>query len=269
MRLADKIAIVTGAAQGIGRVDALRFAKEGAHVVVAELREEAAREVADECSALGPDAAAMRLDVADEASTLDIVARTIDRFGRVDILLNNAAIYYDLDRTENSLAYFNRVLSVNLTGAWLMSRAVERHMKRQRRGKIIHQSSTAAYLGNVAFVDTANPDLPMPPFHYSVAKIGVAGLTKYMAGAVGPWGINVNAIAPGVTMTEATKKIVPDGILQSLVMFSALRKPLEPEHLTSAAVFLASDDSDMMTGQTIVVDGGMIMLGLRGAPVAR
>src|SRR4029450_13464442 len=124
MRLAGRIAIVTGAAQGIGKAYALRFAKEGAHVVVADLREEAAREVADECSALGPDAAAMRLDVADEASPPGIGARTIARFGRVDILLTNAAISYDVDRTENSLAYFNRVLSVNLTGAWLMSRAV-------------------------------------------------------------------------------------------------------------------------------------------------
>jgi 3-oxoacyl-[acyl-carrier protein] reductase len=261
MRLAEKVAVVTGAAQGIGKAYALRFAREGAHVVVADLRVEAAREVADECTAIGPEALALRLDVADEASTLDVAGRTMERFGRVDVLVNNAAIYYDLDRTENTLAYFNRVLSVNLTGAWLMSRAVERHMKRQRRGKIIHQSSTAAYLGNVGMVDTEDPDLPMPPFHYSVAKIGVAGLTKYMAGALGPWGINVNAIAPGVTMTEATKKIVPDGILQSLVMFSALRKALAPEDLTGAAVFLASDDSNMMTGQTLVVDGGMVMLG--------
>ncbi len=261
MRLADRIALVTGAAQGIGRAYALRFAREGAHVVVADLREDAAQATAAECGAIGPDALALRLDVSDEASTRDVVGRTVERFGRVDILVNNAAIYYDLDRTQQSLEYFNRVLSVNLTGAWLMSRAVERHMKRQRRGKIIHQSSTAAYLGNVGMVDTENPDTPMPPFHYSVAKIGISGLTKYMAGALGPWGINVNAIAPGVTMTEATKKVVPEGILQSLVMFSALRKPLEPEHLTGAAVFLASADSDMMTGQVLVVDGGMVMLG--------
>src|SRR4030095_3962784 len=121
MRLADKIAIITGAAQGIGKAYALRFATEGAHVIVADLREDAAHEVADQCSARGPDAVAMRLDVADEASALDVVARTIDRFGRVDVLVNNAAIYYDLDRTENTLAYFNRVLSVNLTGAWPLS----------------------------------------------------------------------------------------------------------------------------------------------------
>jgi len=261
MRLAGKTAIITGAAQGIGKAYALRFAREGARVVVADLREDGAESVATECRSLGPEAVALRLDVSDEASTREVAERTVERFGGIDILINNAAIYYDLDRTENSLAYFNRVLSVNLTGAWLMSRAVERHMKRQHRGKIIHQSSTAAYLGNVGMVETENPDLPMPPFHYSVAKIGVSGLTKYMAGALGPWGINVNAIAPGVTMTEATKKIVPEEILGPLVMFSALRKPLQPEDLTGTAVYLASEDSDMMTGQVLVVDGGMIMLG--------
>jgi 3-oxoacyl-[acyl-carrier protein] reductase len=261
MRLADRVAIVTGAAQGIGKAYALRFAREGARVVVADVREEAARAVAAECAARGPEAVGLRVDVSDEASARALVEATLDRFGQVDVLVNNAAIYYDLDRTQNTVEYFNRVLAVNLTGAWLMSRAVERHMKRRRRGKIIHQSSTAAYLGNVGFVDTEDPDVPMPPFHYSVAKIGLAGLTKYMAGALGPWGINVNAIAPGVTMTEATRKIVPEAIASSLVMFSALRRPLAPEDLTGTAVFLASDDSDLMTGQVLVVDGGMVMLG--------
>jgi len=261
MRLEGRIAIVTGAAQGIGRAYALRFAREGAHVVVADIREEKAREVAAECSAIGPEAVAARVDVSDERSTRAVADETAARFGRIDVLVNNAAIYYDLDRTENTLAYFNRVLAVNLTGAWLMTRAVERFMKRRHKGKIIHQSSTAAYLGNVGMVDTDDPEKPMPPFHYSVAKIGVAGLTKYMAGALGPWGINVNAIAPGVTMTEATKRIVPEEMASALVMFSALRKALEPEDLTGTAVFLASDDSNLMTGQVLVVDGGMIMLG--------
>jgi 3-oxoacyl-[acyl-carrier protein] reductase len=261
MRLQDRVAIITGAAQGIGKAYALRFAREGARVVVADLRREQAAAVAAECTALGPESMAAHVDVADEASTLALAEETMKRFGRIDVLVNNAAIYYDLDRTQNTLAYFNRVLSVNLTGAWLMSRAVERHMKRQRKGKIVNQSSTAAYLGNVGMVDTEDPDKPMPPFHYSVAKNGIAGLTKYMAGALGPWGINVNAIAPGVTMTEATKKIVPEGMANALVMFSALRRALEPEDLTGTAVFLASPDSDLMTGQTLVVDGGMIMLG--------
>ena len=150
---------------------------------------------------------------------------------------------------------------VTVLGALTAGDAAAALLCQQRKGKIIHQSSTAAYLGNVGMVDTDDPEKPMPPFHYSVAKIGVAGLTKYMAGALGPWGINVNAIAPGVTMTEATKKIVPEEIASALVMFSALRKALEPEDLTGTAVFLASDDSDLMTGQVLVVDGGMIMLG--------
>jgi len=261
MRLRDRVSIITGAAQGIGRAYALRFAREGARVVVADIRDEQAAKVAEECAALGGEAIGVRCDVSDEDSTKALAETAMSRFGRIDVLINNAAIYYDLDREQNSLAYFNRVLSVNLTGAWLMSRAVERFMKRQRKGKIIHQSSTAAYLGNVGMVDTENPDAPMPPFHYSVAKNGISGLTKYMAGALGPWGINVNAIAPGVTMTEATKKIVPEGMAEALVSFTALRRALEPEDLTGTAVFLASADSDLMTGQVLIVDGGMIMLG--------
>ena len=201
------------------------------------------------------------MDVADETSAAALAAQVAERFGRIDILVNNAALYYDLDRAQNTLEYFNRVMSVNLTGVWIMSRAVERYMKRERRGKIIHQASTAAYLANVGPVDTTNPDLHMPPFHYSVAKQGVVGLTKYMAGALGPWGINVNAIAPGVTLTDATKRVVPEQILGALVQQTALRRPLEPEDLAGTAVFLASADSDMMTGQTLVVDGGMVMLG--------
>jgi 3-oxoacyl-[acyl-carrier protein] reductase len=201
------------------------------------------------------------VDIEDREAAVGLVRWTIATLGRIDVLVNNAAIYYDLDRTENTLAYFNRVLSVNLTGAWLMTRAVERFMKRQRKGKIINQSSTAAYLGNVGFVETEDPDAPMPPFHYSVAKIGIAGLTKYMAGALGPWGINVNAIAPGVTLTEATKKIVPEEMASALIMYTSLRKALQPEDLAGTAVYLACEDSDMMTGQTLVVDAGMIMLG--------
>jgi 3-oxoacyl-[acyl-carrier protein] reductase len=166
-----------------------------------------------------------------------------------------------MELTDRSLAYFNKVLSVNLTGVWLCTRAVEPYMKRQRKGKIIHQSSTAAYIGNAGVVDTSDPDLPSPAPHYSVAKIGVSGLTKYMAGYLGPWGINVNAICPGLTLTEAAKRIVPEEMMTMLPMFNALKRALQPQDLTGTAVFLASEDSDLMTGQVLVVDGGMIMLG--------
>jgi 3-oxoacyl-[acyl-carrier protein] reductase len=261
MRLQDKVAIITGGGQGIGRAYALRFGREGARVVIADVNQTNAAAVAAEVERLGRDCMAVKTDVSDEASCQALAAAVQARFGRIDVLVNNAAIFHGLDRQDQSLAYFNRILSVNLTGVWLMTRAVERFMKRQHGGKIINQSSTAAYMSNVGFVDTSDPDRPSPAFHYSVAKLGVSGLTKYFAGALGAWGINVNAICPGVTMTEATKSVVPPEILKSIVGASALKRALEPEDLTGTAVFLASTDSDLMTGQVLVVDGGMIMLG--------
>lgn len=261
MRLKDKVAIVTGGSQGIGREYALRFAREGAKVVVADIREAQAREVVEEINKLGSEGLALTIDVSKEEDTQRLAATTQEKFGRIDILLNNAAIFYDMERTDHSLEYFNKILSVNLTGVWLCSKAVEPYMKRQRKGKIIHQSSTAAYIGNAGIVDTSDPEMPSPSPHYSVSKIGVAGLTKYMAGFLGPWGINVNSICPGLTLTEAAKRIVPEDLMAMLPMMTALKKALQPQDLTGTAVFLASEDSDMMTGQVLVVDGGMIMLG--------
>ena len=261
MRLRDKVAIVTGGGQGIGRAYALRFAREGADVVVADINAAGAAAVAREVEGLGRRSAAVTTDVSDEGSCQALAQTAHDRFGRIDVLVNNAAIFDGLERQNQSLAYFNKILSVNLTGVWLMTRAVERVMKRQRRGKIINQSSTAAYIANMGFADTSDPDRPSPPFHYSLAKLGVSGLTKFFAGSLGAWGINVNAICPGVTMTEATKSVVPPEILKSIVGASALKRALEPEDLTGTAVFLACEDSDLMTGQVLVVDGGMIMLG--------
>lgn len=261
MRLKDKVAIITGAGQGIGRAYANRFVREGAKVVVAEINEEWGRRTQAELEAAGGDALYVKVDVSDEASAKEMAAKAHARFGRIDILLNNAAIFFGMSREDQSLAYFNKILSVNLTGVWICVRAVEPYMKRQRKGKIINQSSSAAFMGNTGFVETDDPDRPSPPFHYSVSKIGVIGLTKYFAGSLGPWGINVNTIAPGVTMTEATKSVVPEEMISALVMYTAMRKALQPEDLTGTAVFLASDDSDLMTGQCLVVDGGMFMLG--------
>ncbi|HZR80924.1 MAG TPA: SDR family oxidoreductase [Candidatus Binatia bacterium] len=261
MRLKDKVAIITGGGQGIGREYALRFAREGAKVVIGDIRETEARAVVQEMADLGAEGLALRTDVSKEEDTKRLAAAAHEKFGRIDVLLNNAAIFYDMNLADQSLEYFNKMLSVNLTGVWLCSRAVEPYMKRQRKGKIIHQSSTAAYIGNAGTVDTSDPDVPSPAPHYSVSKIGVAGLTKYMAGFLGPWGINVNTICPGLTLTEAAKRIVPDEMMTMLPMFNALKRALQPQDLTGTAVFLASEDSDMMTGQVLVVDGGMIMLG--------
>ncbi len=261
MRLQDKIAIITGGGQGIGRAYALRFAREGAKVVVADIQADKAEAVVEEIRSLGGESMSQAVDVASEESCQRLAAAVAERFGCIDILVNNAAIYHGLDRTNQSIEYLNRILAVNLTGALVATRAVAPYMKRQHKGKIILQSSTAAYMGNVAQVDTSNPDIPLGSFHYSVAKMGLNGYTKYFAGALGPWGINVNAIAPGLTLTDATRAVVPDAYIGMLVNATSLKRALQPEDLTGTAVYLASEDSDMMTGQVLVVDGGMIMLG--------
>ena len=164
MRLKDKVAIITGAGQGIGRAYANRFAKEGARIVVAEINDELGRRTQKEIAAAGGEAIFVKTDVASEESCAAMAAKAAERFGRIDILLNNAALFYGLDREDQSLQYFNRILSVNLTGVWLCTRAVESYMKRQHGGKIINQSSTAAYMGNVGPVDTTDPDKPSPLF---------------------------------------------------------------------------------------------------------
>ena len=256
--LDGKVAIITGAGQGIGKAYAQRFAHEGAAVAVADLNDENAQLVAKE---IGSDALAVHVDVADEQSTLEMAGAVADRFGRIDVLLNNAGIFHDLKQGDDSLEYMKFVFDVNMIGPWLCTQAVFPFMKEQRKGKIINQSSSAAWMymaGGYAMRPEAER---VPSFHYSVSKAGVNAFTHFLAAALGQFGINVNAIAPGITMTEATKKQVPEQMLGMLTMASALRRTLEPEEITGTAVFLASDDSDAITGQVIPVDAGMIMLG--------
>src|SRR5215470_11719061 len=138
MRLKDKVAIITGGSQGIGREYALRFAREGAKIVIGDIREAQAQEVVKEITAIGGEGLALRIDVSKEEDTKRLATATHEHFGQIDILLNNAAIFYDMELKDQSLEYFNKILSVNLTGVWLCSRAVEPYMKRQRKGKIIH-----------------------------------------------------------------------------------------------------------------------------------
>jgi 3-oxoacyl-[acyl-carrier protein] reductase len=260
-RLDGKVAIITGAGQGIGRAYALRFAEEGARIAVADLQDENAERVAKEIEAAGGEAMSVHVDVADESSTLDMGRAVHERLGRIDVLVNNAGIFFDLEARDDSLAYLKKVLDVNMIGPWLCTRAVFPFMKEQGKGKIINQSSSAAWMymaGGYAMRPEAEE---VPSFQYSVSKAGVNAFTHFMAAALGQFGITVNAIAPGITMTEATKKQVPEQMMGMLTMASALRRTLQPEEITGAAVFLASDDSDAVTGQVIPVDAGMIMLG--------
>ena len=259
MKLEGKVAVVTGGAQGIGRAYALRFASEGAAIGIIDLREDDAQATAREIRDAGGKALAVRADVTNEAEMADAAKRIGDEFGRIDILVNNAALYGDMNIADQSVAYFEKLMHVNVVGLIVASRACFPYIKKAGRGaSIINISSTAAYplpLPRPGELDT------VPVSGYAVSKAAVINLTKSMATSLGAMGIRVNAIAPGLTMTDATKKIVPQFIMDNITEASALRRALEAGDLTGAALFLASDDSALITGQVIVVDGGLVMLG--------
>jgi NAD(P)-dependent dehydrogenase (short-subunit alcohol dehydrogenase family) len=257
MRLQGKVAIVTGAARGIGRAYALRFAQEGAAVAVLDLREDEARDTERLVREAGGSAIAVRADVTDQAQMDAAAARAVAELGAIDVLVNNAALYGDMDIADQSVEYFSRLLTTNVLSVVVSSRAAFPHMK-EHGGSIINVSSTAAYplpLGMAGELQT------VPVSGYAVSKAAVINLTKSMAAALGRYNIRVNAIAPGLTMSEATQKIVPGFIMERLTEATALKRPLDPADLTGTAVYLASDDSALMTGQVLVVDAGLIMLG--------
>jgi NAD(P)-dependent dehydrogenase (short-subunit alcohol dehydrogenase family) len=252
MKLEGKVAIVTGAGQGIGEAYARRFAQEGSRVVVVDVNAEKGGQVAREIGGVFE-----RVDVSSEADTQRVAKATFDRFGKIDVLLNNAAIFYGIDNFDYSYAYLRKIFNVNYFGTWLMCRAVFPFMRQSGGGSVINQSSSAAWM---------HPQYPvgddLPSFHYSITKAAINAMTHFMAGTVGQFGIRVNAIAPGPTMTEATKQGVPADYLELIInMQMAIHRALQPDDLTGTAVWLASDDSSMVTGQVIPVDGGMVMLG--------
>lgn len=254
MRLQDRVAVITGAGQGIGLAYASRFLDEGAKVVVAEIDTTRGERALKELDAKG-DVVLVKTDIADEASCRACVDSAIDSFGHVDILVNNAALYHDIDLEDNSYDYLKRVYDVNLHGAWLMSRAVAPHMVERRSGRIINQASVAAYL----YLSMPGDFTEVGAYSYSMTKWGVVGLTKFLAAQLGQYNITVNCIAPGVTMTEATKKVVPADMLPMVTMMTAMKRALEPEDLTGTAVFFASDDAALVSGQVLCVDGGGAM----------
>ncbi len=214
MRLEDKVAIITGAGQGIGEAYARRFAKEGARVVVADVNAEKGAAVARDIGQVFE-----RVDVSSEDDTKRLCRAVAERFGRIDVLINNAAIFFGIDNQNTSYAYLRKIFEVNYFGAWLMCRAVFPHMRDGGGGSIINQSSGAAYV---------HPEYPiegeLPSFHYSVTKAAMNAMTHYMAGSVGRYNIRVNAIAPGPTMTEATRQGVPAHFLDMIQELAPLRR---------------------------------------------
>ena len=257
MRLQDRVAIVTGGGSGIGTAYARRFVAEGAKVMIADIGEEQGRRAAEELSSAG-DVEFVRTDIADPASAQGAVDATLERFGHVDILVNNAAIYGDYNGGDNSLEYLRQVFDVNVHGQWVMAKAVAPLLVQQRWGRIVNVASIAAYLHQLGAM--ADPDnFELSSFAYMQSKWGVLGLTRHMAGQLGQFNVTVNCIAPGLVNTEATEKQVPTDFQPMFATMSAMRRNAEPEHMVGVAVFFASSDADLVNGQVIVVDGGNIM----------
>jgi NAD(P)-dependent dehydrogenase (short-subunit alcohol dehydrogenase family) len=245
MSFEGKIAIVTGAAQGIGEAYATALAKKGATVVVADLNIDLATTVAEKIVADGGQARAVKVDVSDVDSTRAMAAFAKEELGGIDLLVNNAAIYGEME--FNSLSnvdwdYYKRFMAVNMDGVLLCTRACVGSMRKRGGGAIVNQSSTAAWLYS-AF--------------YGLAKVGVNGLTQQLAHELGGQGIRVNAIAPGPIDTEATRKTA-GSMIDPIVAALAIKRVGTPDDLVGACLFLLSDDAKWVTGQILNVDGGQI-----------
>ncbi len=248
-RLDGRLAIVTGAGKGLGRAFCVKLAQEGAHIMaVTRADMEGLERTASMVRELGSEVLVSKVDVADEQDTSRMAKEASQKFGRIDILVNNAAYYYGVARkpfTEISVEEWDRMMAVNVRGPWLCTRAVFPQMKSQGKGKVINLTSEVFFTGSHGFA------------HYVSSKGGVIGLTRALAGELGPHGICVNAVAPGFTDTEASRS------LANVERYDTSRTPLNrlerPEDLVGITAFLASDESDFITGQTILVDGGRAM----------
>jgi 3-oxoacyl-[acyl-carrier protein] reductase len=244
-RLNGRTVIVTGAGQGIGRTFAHRLATDGANVVILDLNFEAARRVADE---IGDRAIARSADVADEQQVATAFQAAVDRFGRVDGLINNASIFATIRMgpfEQITLDEWNAIMRVNLTGVFICCKAVAPLMRQHRSGNIVNISSSTVLMGRRDYA------------HYVSSKAGVVGLTRALATELGDDGIRVNAIMPGSVETEIPRETVTTEQAAGIVARQALHRRLKPDDIAGAAAFLVSPDAEMMTGQILVVDGGL------------
>jgi 3-oxoacyl-[acyl-carrier protein] reductase len=252
MRLKDKVAIITGAAHGIGKAYARRFAEEGAHVIIADIDAPGGETIAKALIDSGLSAWARPTDVTNFASVAGLMQESVKRFERVDVLLNNAAIYLTQKLwkgpvEELEIGEWDRVIEVNLKGVFLCCKAAIPIMKQQKSGKIINIASGTFFSGS--------GNMP----HYTTAKGGVVALTRVMARQLGQWGINVNCMTPGSTMSEDNVTADVLARREGSIDKRAIKRVEKPADIVGTALFLASPDSDFITGQLLVVEGGGIM----------
>ncbi|BDH61106.1 3-oxoacyl-[acyl-carrier-protein] reductase FabG [Lysinibacillus sp. PLM2] len=246
-KLDGKVAVVTGASRGIGRAIALLLAKEGAKVVVNYSgSEQKAAQVVDEITSMGTEAIAVQANVSDAESVQNLMDTAIKKFGSIDVLVNNAGITRDNLLMRMKEDEWDDVINTNLKGVFLCTKAVTRQMMKQRSGRIINISSIVGVMGNPG---QAN---------YVAAKAGVIGLTKTTSRELASRNILVNAIAPGFITTEMTDELSED-LKSAMLAQIPLAKLGQPEDIAKAVIFLASEDSSYMTGQTLHIDGGMYM----------
>ncbi|MBU1206955.1 MAG: SDR family oxidoreductase [Proteobacteria bacterium] len=255
MRLKDKVAVVTGAAQGIGQGTAMRFAREGAHVAVCDINAEGVKKVSQDIIALGRKSLWFEVDVSNTAQVNAMVQKTAEAFGRIDILVNNAGGGFNLPNKLEEITdeIWDRVVDTNLKGTFICSRAVAPYMKQQKSGRIINLSSKAGRYGG-----------ELTGIQYSSAKAGVMGLTRQLAKDLGPFGITANAIAPGLALSSPRVEKLwmerkTEAERQAVIQAIPLRRLSTVEEQASVILFLASDDASYVSGVTIDVNGGWLV----------
>jgi 3-oxoacyl-[acyl-carrier protein] reductase len=246
MDLKGKVAFVTGGAQGIGKEIAVAFARHSADLIIGDINQSVLESTVRELRQLGGKADGYMLDVSSMASCEEAVKKAIDKFGRIDILVNNAGITRDNLLLRMSEEDFDRVIRINLKGTFNCTKVLSRVMMKQRYGRIINIASVIGLIGNAGQVN------------YAASKAGIIGVTKSVAKELASRNVTVNAIAPGFIRTEMTD-VLPEEVRAKMLETIPLKRPGMPADVANAALFLASEYSSYITGQVLVVDGGMVM----------